>query len=279
MRQTKNQERKNCKAFRQLPIFFLILGFTSSFGQVVAKDLKLSQLCLQPKVEASRAPANFTPSDDLGFIPLVQEIELKADERLKDDRSGTLKGMKDRLDSWENTREYAETWNLESTGMFYLADEGDRKSLVEKGALRYLDRRLSGEIKSAKRGSAMASVRTLEQTLKPDTSVAVSDNVKIRFTGRLIQRYAKIIVKNPYVKAEGTISMDGNIDLKLSKDFESIDVVTAVNYDVDAGRYVASVDKKITDRWSARVSSEQEDSEIPFDRDLTTYQVFYGFSF
>lgn len=280
MRKDQETTHSNCKAFRQLSAILLLSSFMS-FGLFAQAriPLKASQLNPLTKVETQRAPANFTPSDDLGYIPLVQEIELKVEERLEDDRSGTLKGMKNRLDAWDSQKEYAEVWNLESTGMYHLATDGEKKSLVEKGFLRYFDRRLSGEIKSAKRGSAMASVRAIEHTLKPDTSVAVSEKVQVRFTGRLIQRYAKVIVKNPYVKAEGTISLDGNIDFKLSKEFEEIALTAEMNYDLDEGRYVASLDKKITDRWSTRVSSSQADSELPFDHELTTYQVFYGFSF
>ncbi len=262
---------KNCIKFRQLSAF-LVLGL-------------MLTLCLSPDLfaqataAAGRSPANFTPSDDLGFIPLVQEIELKAEERLKDDRAGTLKSMKNRLDSWQTTENYAEAWNLESTGMYHLSTQAERRDLAQRGFLKYFDQRLSGEVKSAKRGSAMASVRTLEQTLKPDTSVSVADDVKIRFTGRLIQQYAKIIVTNPYVKAEGTMYLDGNMELKLSKEFEAVAMKSELNFDLDQGRYLASVDKKITERWSARVSSDQENGDIPFEPDLTTYQVFYGFSF
>lgn len=270
MRKNPAHPSQNCQMLRHL----------SAFAAIVLVMI----LCLSPDLFAKdlnkgRAPANFTPSDDLGFVPLVQEIEVKAEETLKDDRAGTLKSMRSRFDSWQATEDYANAWNLESTGMYHLSTQSERRTLAQSGFLKYFDQRLSGEVKSAKRGTPMASMRTLEQTLKPDTSVAVADNVKVRFTGRLIQQYAKIIVTNPYVKIEGMMYLDGNMELKLSKEFEQLAVKTELNMDLDQGRYLASVDKRITERWSTRISSDQENGEAPFAPDLTTYQVFYGFSF
>ncbi|MCK5883707.1 MAG: hypothetical protein KAG61_08465, partial [Bacteriovoracaceae bacterium] len=255
MRKVLETFTKNCPIIRH--VSFLLLA-TLSF-QSMAEYVELNPALLNPlaEIKYARTPANFTPTDETGYIPMVQEVELEVSERLKDDRSGTLKSMKSRLDSWQEREEYAEVWGLHSTGLYNTPDESSKKAYIERSFLRYFDRRLSGELKNSKKGSALAKARTIEQALRPDAKMQVSKNVKIRFSARVIQRYVMVKVVNPYVKSEVKVTTQGQINMKISKHFKKSGVKTQADYNYNTGRYVASLNKRITNRWSANVKSEQ----------------------
>ncbi len=268
---TKRTIIRQVSALLLVALSFSVLADNSNFDTSLLSPLK--------KVEHKRGPANFTPTDETGYIPMVQEIELEASERLKDDRGGTLKTMKARLDYWREREEYADAWDLGSTGLYETPTDSQKRSYLESNFLRYFDRRLSGEIKNAKKGSALSSVRTVEQALRPDTKVQVSKNVKIRFSARVLQRYGTVRVINPYVKTEAKVTLDGKVDVKMYKEFEEVGFKAEANYSYNSGRYIASLNQRISDRWSANVSSEQSDRELPFNHDINTYRINYGFGF
>ncbi|WP_127716479.1 hypothetical protein [Halobacteriovorax sp. HLS] len=234
---------------------------------------------LNPYVKSnSRGPNNFVPDEEARDLPT--NIVLWYENILVEDTAGVMRSMKDTYDQWEKTREYAENWNMESTGLYDIKGQEDRVAHFNRHILKYLDKRLSGEIKQAEEGSALARVGTVQKALKPQTNVDISPNVKLKFKARVLQAQALMYVDNPWVNNSTTIKADGRININVNKNIGLLGLNANLDYSVNEGQYVASLNKTLTKEITARVTSSQTDKEVAFtDFDQQTFEVLYNLAF
>lgn len=268
-----NKSTKHCLKVIQA-LIFVQLFITVSAN---AFDASLSTSSNENK-KMGRMPANFTPNDDVGYVPLFQATVTTRENILKDDRKKLLGRMRTQIDSWEAMDEYSENWDIKSTGLYNTATYDERRSYVQKYMLKYVDSRISGSLKEAKKGSGLAKVRRVEQALKPDTKVRVSKNVRVRFSAKVIEQYGRIMIQNPYVETKMFVHLNGELKLEFFKNIKPLGVNARLDYEVSQGRVIASVDKTIGYGWSARFSSDQYDKKLPFQENAKI-QLFYGLRF
>jgi len=230
--------------------------------EIIVVNNNMMMKLLNPKYNksAKRAPSNYIPQDYVETIEL-DDGKIWLESVMIEDDSGVLRSIRNQIISWEERENYARNWNQESSGRYNNPDITSKKNFITKQFVRYLDKRLAGEIKHAKEGTTLASVREVHKALRPKAKVSIGKFVKIRFKARLLQGQGKIIVKNPYVKCEAHLNVKGDATVYISKKFEDSKIETRVDYDVHKGRWIASVDKGITQNIRARVSSTQNDSK------------------
>jgi hypothetical protein len=226
----------------------------------------------------SRGPSNFVPDEEASDLP--SDVVLWYENILVPDRAGVMNRMRETYDSWERTQEYARNWNMESTGLYDVKDQEDRVKYFNRHILKYFDKRLSGEIKNAEKGSTLARVGSVQKALKPQTRVEVSKNFKLKFKARPIQGRGFMNIENPWINNSTTVKINGRVNINLNKDIKLLGLKANLDYDVNGGHYVASLNKPLTDEITARVTSSQEDKDVAFTNfDQQTFELFYSLAF
>ena len=248
-------------------LLFLALGPTlvMSEEKIESSEIKNKRMLkmLNPYNHISpRSPASFTPDDDVEVFPFEQTLWV--DQIVIEDSAGVYNRVKNQIKNWIEVEDYVDSWNMKSTGLYPLPDDDKKKSYIEKNAIKYFDRRLSGEIKRAEKGSTLAKVGRVERALKPRTKVRITKNVKLRLKARLLQGVAYLFVDNPYIYSEAVINKYGELNMYLRKNLKDVGVSGEIKYEVHNSMWYAYVDKKITDKISARISSAQTDNSILF---------------
>lgn len=237
----------------------------------------LSSLNPYTKVQ-NRTPDNYVPDVEASDTP--GNVVLWYENILVEDTSGVMKGMRETYESWSREEEYVTNWDVESTGLYDIKDQEDRKAHFNRYIIKYLDKRLSGEIKQAEEGSALRTVGNVQKALKPQTSVAVSKLIKFKFKARVLQGKALMYVENPWIANSTTIKADGSINVNMHKDIKELGIKTNIDYSVNDGEYVARVDRPLTKEITARITSSQSVKEVAFsDLDNQTFEVMYSYPF
>lgn len=270
MRNNRPLKFTDCLKLRQivkgLVTFSLaVISISGTCGEYTNEEL-LRSFNPQFKVQ-TRMPNSYAPNVEVQVRPERDKSWLEY--VFVEDQSGVLVGMRDTLKSWNETEEYAKNWNLDSTGIYDIKDQEDRTKYVNRYILKYLDKRVSGEVKNAEKGSALARVGEVQQTLKPQTDVAISDNFRLKFKARVLQGKAFVYVDNPYLDNMATVSLAGKVSMEFGKNFkkEGIHAKTIIN--VNDANWQTYLDKILTGNTSARVTSTRPissgDSETRFE--------------
>lgn len=233
---------------------------------------------VKEKKRASRGPASAIPSDHVESMPIEDKIWLS--QVWVEDNSGVMNGMAAQVQAWEQMEEYRRNWDIESTGLYNTPDRERKKAWFNRMLLRYADKRLSGELKNAEAGSTLQRVRTVKNALRPNTEAQISNNIKLKFKARVIQMRAIMRVINPWVESETTFNVRGEVNSRISKNFQDLGFRADLNYQVTEGVYSAQISKPLGNNVTAVLSSFQSHSEVAFaDMDRNTVQLIYNTAF
>ena len=268
----------------RLKISHLLILLVASSQVCAGEDMTKAQNekmlnSLNPYTKSvSRSPGNFVPDEEASDLP--SNVVLWYENILVPDQAGVMNRMRSTYQSWEKTEEYARNWNVESTGLYDIKEQEDRVKLFNRQILKYVDKRLSGEIKNAEEGSTLHTVGHVQKALKPQTKVEVSKYFKLKFKARPIQGRGFMIVENPWLNNSTTVKINGNVNININKDISSLGLKANLDYEVNEGLYVASLNKKITNEITARVTSSQSHGEMAFiDFDQQKFELFYSLPF
>ncbi len=222
-----------------------------------------------------RAPSSYAPSDDLAPSPL--EKESFASQIWAEDSAGILQSMQRDFNRWEMMDEYAKNRNLQSTGLYSTPDTQMRTRYLRKRMVKYLDRRLAGEMKGAKKGSTLHRMKQVQKSLRPAAEAQVSKRIKLKFKARLLEGRAIARIENPWVKTEISNKIGGSTEIKAIRDIASLKVSASVNYQVDKSQWEMAVNRPLSPSLNARVSSLQSDKEMVFaeSSDQKAELIFY----
>lgn len=210
------------------------------------------------KKNSYRGPSNFVPDTELITTPTDEEGPLWINRVVIHDDAGVLEKIQSTLSNWEYADEYAKLWHLETTGLYESPSKKDKQKFLQKEILHYVDKRISGEIKTAKVGSSWHSVGQVHKALKPSTRVNISQDIDLKFKLRVLQGKAFVNVKNPWLNLVGELGFNGHMNLEASKEFQGPKVKTSMKYEVNNNRWIASVEKEIIPTISARLLSEKQ---------------------
>ncbi len=255
----------SCTKIKQLSVLLstLLMPLLSySMDLDHRSDLKVKEL--QPIV-TSRAPASFLPEESNVVVSMEQDLWI--DSLFINDDDGILQNMKEEVSSWQKTEDFNRHWNLKSTGLYEEKSDQDKKQFVQRNLLSYADKRLSGEVKKAEKGSTLATVGHVQRALKPSTSVAISEKIKFRFRARVLQRSASLVVENPYVEAYTTMSAaTKRVNMIIKKNLNKVGMTVSLDYDVKDSAYTAEVSKSLAQNLSLRASSVQSINSLSWSK-------------
>ena len=181
-----------------------------------------------------------------------------------EDRDGVLRSIQSNVQRWENLEEYNRHWNLYSSGLYKTPGRDGKRRYLEKKLLKYADRRLSGEIKQAEEGSPLKSIQKAQHALKPTTEARLSDDVKLRFKGRVLQGEGSIYVENPYVDFRTNFELGGSTYLNVRRELSSLKLEGSLDYNISEGHWQACIEGPISESLKARIISKQRDDEMMF---------------
>lgn len=213
----------------------------------------------------TRGPQSHIP--DVDYAPAPERITYWYESILVEDDAGVLRSMRGDFEGWQEREEYVKNWNLESTGLYTIVSRESKVNYFNKRILKYVDKRISGEVKRAERGSALANVGRAQKALKPNTKVSISKNVKLKFKARILQGTAIMRVVNPYVDYRTTYSFSDGLNMNMRKEFKNYRATASVDYKPQDKSYVTNFDKAFTDKVSARISSSQSHDAVVFSSD------------
>ncbi len=200
-----------------------------------------------------RAPQSFLPDED--YVPAPQRKEMWLEKVLVEDDAGVLVSIRKDFSKWESTEEYVNNWDLESTGLYDVKSSKSKRSYLGKRILKYFDKRISGEVKKAPKGSTLHQVGQVQKALKPQTKVAVNKYLKLRFKARVLQGKAIMKVENPFVDSDMTYEISHGLRVNLAKKIDVIKTTAKIEYRPTDNDYKASLVKNFTDRFGTELSA------------------------
>lgn len=280
MKTTTNlKENKSRKVLKGLVFGFGLLFSVGASAKSKLHNVNLLK-SLNPYTKVSgRTPSNFVPNDEVEAT-LEKNKGLWIDRVMVEDDRGVLKKIKKDMNTWNDKEEYAKQWNLESTGLYKTPTNERKVKYLQKNLLKYLDKRISGEVKRAEKGSTLHSVGQAQKALKPQTKVQLGSRTKLRIKAKVLQGKAFVIVNNPYVKHETTVRVNGKVKMNFKRELKDLGMEANIDYRVKDGEWTAYVDKGITKNVIARVSSEQNDKTMAFTKNTNrTVELMYSHRF
>lgn len=256
---------QRCQKSRQLR---LSLGLVCSFS-----------VCAQAR-NLSRAPANFTPDDDVIVAPVSAEMSFY-DKYVVNDKSWKEKSVvKRQISIWQENINMAQHYGLDinSPGAYYVPQSKDKWAYVQSSYFRFLRKQGEDPLKKESNdiwqnwtaSKEVDSIDEMESAFKKSNELARKQGIavkgfeeknlskngqfKFQFQPRLEQGMMIIKLKSPWVEGRAWVSYRGT-ELKLEKTLESTSTRFLINYYTQYNRYLASVDQPITATVSARATS------------------------
>ena len=211
--------------------------------------------------EANAADANYVTrkpaavEEEVLTVPLQEDSFFTNDNMFAEDDAGVMRDMKDSLSAWERTAEYAHLWDLESTGVYTTPTTSQKQKYISKKMLRYVDKRLSGEMKKANEGSTLHKMSRVEKQLRPNAAVNISKNFGLKFKARVLRGKAIVEFKNPWVECNATLGANGKAKLISRKEFKTLGLASGAEYSVNDSQFLTYIDQQITDNVKARLSN------------------------
>ena len=181
-----------------------------------------------------------------------------------EDNAGVMKSIKSNIKKWEELEEYGRHWNLYSSGLYQVPGRDYKKRYLRKKLLKYVDKRLSGEIKRAEEGSTLKSIQRAHAALKPSAKAQLTESIKIRLKARLLQGEAIFFVENPYADLQTRFQLNGSTNLNIRRSISSLNITTSVDYRINEGQWQACIDRPLNKSLKARISSTQSDKDMIF---------------
>lgn len=232
---------------------------------------------LEQEINANRIPASFIPDENKESLPESKNSWMG--KILIPDRKGVMKSIQSNIQNWERVEEYNRNWNLDSVGLYKTPDRAARQKYLSKRLLKYLDKRLTGEIKSAKKGSALSGIKKAKNSLRPNTQAQLSKNVKVKIKGRVLQGKAIVKVINPYVNYRANIKLNGQVDMNIKKNIKALNVEVSADYNLNSNIMTTRIDRPMGKLLKARISSSQSANNMPFNKNASKVELLFNKKF
>lgn len=220
---------------------------------------------------------NYAISSEAILAPIQKKDQ---SDFLPEDQAGVMLGMKRQINKWESDREYAELWNMESTGLYQTEiEEQDKMNYVSKNMVKYVDKRIAQERKNPNKSESIRVITKATDTVQPKSEVSLFENVKLKLQARILQGKIIAKVENPLVEAYAVQRVDGRQEVVAEKSLEKLGLKAGANYQVSEGHWIASMDKTITDEISARVSNTARTSANSRTQEEKRFELNFSYPF
>lgn len=221
---------------------------------------------LSPSIASAnteRLPANYIPDDEISISPIENTIWV--DKILVKDDAGVLENVSRDIQRWEEEEEYRHRWGVDPMGAQGTPTLAQKKAYINRQALRYLDKRLTGEVKKAEKGSTLHKVGTVQKALKPSSTVQISKQFKLRFKAQVLQQRASLYLINPYVSNSLDIDSNGQAILRMASKPKPFKISSDLRIDFQNKLYATSLSRPVAENVRAILSTHQTLNAAPFE--------------
>lgn len=223
-----------------------------------------------------RGPANYIPDDEVSVSPI--ENTLWVDRVIVKDDAGVLETTANDIQRWQDEEEFRQNWGVNPLGAQGAPNQQQKRSYIERQALKYLDKRLTGEVKRAEKGSTLHKVGTVQKALKPSSTVQISKKFKLRFKAKLLQRQATVYVINPYVNNSLDVNDRGQAVLRMSNKVKPLQISSDLRVDFHNSTYASSLSRPVSKKVRAIISTHQRLNQAPFESNADNRLEFRYFT-
>lgn len=273
--------------FAQISLCLVIFLCTQNlFGRTMAVDRDLGDYVYSDGSEefnAPRDPGSYYPSDSYVYVPYEEKTFWS--QLVLPDRKGVLKQMQFQMGLWQEDDDFLEYWDLYDTGQYQRVGDGryetvnydEKKGFISRQGLRYLDKRISGEIKQAEEGSTLYRVGQVRKALRPQTEVGFSEKYKLKFSAKVLRGLMIMRIKNPYIDdlvveyklLDSLAVWDGDsysneTRIYMIHRFKPVGAWMNYEYKIHDEVFVWESGKSLTKKLNFVVSSVQTNDDLPY---------------
>lgn len=270
---------KNIKylQIRQLVAVCLIFLTTEAFSQVSSRNY------------ISRRPASYVPDDDVIVKPVDNELSFYQ-QYVASDNSNDVALSRNQIKIWNDNQQFAEQYGLDSTltGSSYFVPTPDQKFEYFKDKyMRYLRNKGEQPLKDAPKNwyedyrasNEVDTIDQMEDRFKKNNGTGRSQKdlpemfqtkqislwkkTNFIFQPRVDQGLVVVGIKGPIAYARAWVGVNGKTEFNVQKAIDSVGFRFMVNYYADTGRYFTSVDQRLVNNLSVRVTSQKNPNAAP----------------
>lgn len=227
-------------------------------------------------VENYRNPQNYVPDTDT--YALYEEEDFIQDMWDKD-HGGALEQLRLEVDNWQNNEQYIFNYGLSNFDQGAKPTINQKRREIEKGFLRYLDKRIMHNIEHAPKQSSLSKVKSAKKALRPSSTADISENFKIKFRARVLQGRGSILFINPWLDASAQFSLSGKLEFKLEREFQAPQILTQLTVNLKNEEWTALMQKSLTETLKAQVLAIQPTKSMALDNADRRIQLLYQKSF
>jgi hypothetical protein len=265
-----------CKhsSFRQLIVCLLSVVSSLAWGQATSHHFLITRL-----------PANYVPDDDVIVKPIENEITFYQ-KHIENDQSEEVIQSKQQLKVWQDNQLFADQYGHDSTlmGSTFVPTPEEKWEFFKDRYMRYLRRKGEQPLKDLPKtwynqfraSSDVDTIDEMEARFKSKNK-KVADSVlpkilqekeinlwkqnKVIFQPRLDQGLVVIGIRGPLIHARAWVGVNGRTELNVRKDIDSIGFRAMYNYESETGEYIASLDQRLMQHLSLRVTKSNNPVE------------------
>ena len=231
-----------------------------------------------------RLPASYIPDDDVIVKPEANEVSLYQ-KYINSDQSQNVVQMRNQLKIWNDNQVFAQQYGLSTDlvgSAYFVPDEEAKWQYFKDRYLRYMRRRGEQPLKDAPKNwyqeyRASNEVDTIDEmesrfkrTNKKTTAgnalpsslrakeVSLWKKTKFVFQPRVDQGLVIVGVRTPFADARAWVGVNGETEINVQQNYESIGLRAMFNYYAHSGKYFTSVDQRIMENVYARYTASKD---------------------
>jgi hypothetical protein len=270
---------KNIKylQIRQLVVVCLIFLTAEAFSQVSSRNY------------ISRRPASYVPDDDVIVKPVDNELSFYQ-QYVASDNSNDVALSRNQIKIWNDNQQFAEQYGLDSTlagSSFFVPTPEQKFEYFKDRYMRYLRNKGEQPLKDAPKNwyedyrasNEVDTIDQMEDRFKKNNGTGRSEKdlpemfqtkkislwkkTNFIFQPRVDQGLVVVGIKGPIAYARAWVGVNGKTEFNVQKTVDSVGFRFMVNYYADTGRYFTSLDQRLVNHLSVRVTSQKNPDAAP----------------
>lgn len=283
--------------FRQFSAVSLVLFSGLSYGQVSPEGT----------LSIAREPASYVPDDDVIVRPIDNELSFYQ-QYVASDNSKDVVRSRNQLKIWNDNQKFADQYGLDSTlagSPYFVPTPEEKFEYFKDKYMRYLRRKGEQPFKDMPKtwyqefraSNEVDTIDEMEERFKKTSKKGVANQnlpkalqkkevslwkkTKFIFQPRLDQGLVIVGIKGPIAYARAWVGINGETEINIKKEIDSIGFRIMFNYYAHSGRYFTSADQRITDNLYARVTSQKNPEATDFQsrKENNAFMLLYAKQF
>lgn len=232
----------------------------------------------------AREPASYVPDDDVIVKPVDNELSFYQ-QYVASDNSKDVVRSRNQLKIWNDNQKFADQYGLDSTlagSPYFVPTPEEKFEYFKDKYMRYLKRKGEQPFKDMPKtwyqeyraSNEVDTIDEMEERFKKTSKlshtekalpkalqrkeVSIWKKTKFIFQPRLDQGLVIVGIKGPIAYARAWVGVNGETEINVQKEIDSIGFRLMFNYYAHNGRYFTSADQRIMENLYARVTSQAD---------------------